>query len=542
MSALPFTPRLVPMKYQASYLTERGKQEYWGLFWDQGTGKTKALIDNAALLLDSGLINGSFILGPNGVHRNWVVEELPKHWPDDGKLPYLAFEWNTSKASGKRYNEEFHEFLRLTEPGPNQRWIGFLCMSYDGLMTDAGKQASWDFLRKREAFYAADESQRFKEPSSKRNRRVFASSAYAPFRRIASGTPMDKPFDIYPQMRFLDEDFWKKKAGIDSFTAFKAHHGNWRKLTVNNGTKIDVLDNRNPYRNLDELRGILAGASTRLTEEQAELELPQRYWHRVEHDLSSEQRAAYEELVEECMTTLSDGTLVTAEHVLTMRLRLMQIGAGFIVPSAGAEPIPFSPNPRRDAITELLYQFGPGEPSIVWCMFRHDYASIVQASQRAGRRPVVYDAAQPEATLDAWKSGQYTDLIGNLGSGLVEGHTLVRARKAVYYTNTPRLIARAQSEKRPHRIGQTREVDYYDMIARGTQDRANLEMVRRKGFWTGEVLGDDPELAKRWMRATMRGEEFEVDRWATREAQAEAFKRDNFLFDSGDAEGFESAF
>jgi hypothetical protein len=206
---------------------------------------------------------------------------------------------------------------------------------------------------------------------------------------------------------------------------------------------------------------------------------------------------------------LDTGQLVTAEHVLTQRLRLAQIGAGFVTPEAGAQPVLFDTNPRRDDVSELLYTLGRGEPTLSWYMFKPDEEALIEASRRAGRTAVVYDSNRPEATLDAWKAGEYDDLLGSLYSGLTEGHTLVRAAHCLYYTNTPRLIARQQSEKRPHRIGQTRPVTYYDFLASGTNDEASLEAVRKKARWTGEALGDNPALARDWLRATIRGGVFE---------------------------------
>lgn len=449
------------------------------------------------------------------MHRNWITDELPKHWPEDAPNQYEPFEWNTNKVSTQKFMREFATFLQWTQPDGiseplrPQQPIGVLCMSYDGLMTDAGKQASWDFLRKRRCLYMADESQRFKDAGGKRNRRVFASSAYAPYRRIASGTPMDKPFDIYPQMRFLDEDFWRRTLDIDSNAAFKAHLGNWHKITLNTGTKVDVLNEKNPYRNLDQLAAALATMTSRVTEEVSEAALPPKTFHRVRHDLSEPQRRAYDELTDECLTVLDSGQLVTAEHVLTMRLRLAQISAGFISPAAGEDAIPFDQNPRRDAVSDLLFRFGLGEPTLSWCMWKNDAQVLLEASQRAGRTAVVYDSNNPQDTLDAWKAGKYHDLIGNLQSGLTEGHTLVRAAKCLYYTNTPRLITRRQSEKRPHRIGQTRPVDYYDFLGNATLDEANLEMVRGKLHWTGVSLGDNPQIAKAWLKAALKGEPFE---------------------------------
>lgn len=513
--SLPFTPRLPPLPYQLSYLLEHGHEESWGLIWDPGTGKSKAVIDNAALLLCENKIDAMLVLAPNGPHRGWAIgtpeepSELEKHWPHDAPAAYEAFVWESWRAGQVQYTRDWNGFLACTLSNANKNPsapFGVLCMSYDSLMTDAGKQASWDFLRSRRCLYLADESQRFKEPSSKRNRRVYASSQYAPYRRIASGTPADKPFDVYPQLRFLDPDFWKRTMGIESVAAFRAHLGNWQKRRTNAGRYFDVLDQDDPYRNLDELEAVLKTRTTRLTEEQAELHLPAKVYHRIEHDLTEEQRQAWDELKEECLTQLPTGQLVTAEHVLTLRTRLMQIGCGFVTPQAGAEPVPFARNPRAEAAADVLRGLPPGEPTLGWGLFTHDCLALAEVSRSLGRRPVIFDAGNTAATVDAWKRGQFDDLIAQLGSGMTEFYTLNRACHMLYFSNTPRLISRQQSEKRVHRIGQTREVHYYDFLARGTNDEANLEAVRRKGRWVGMSLGDDPNKMAAWLRASLTGD------------------------------------
>ena len=53
----------------------------WGYCWDPGTGKTRAAIMDAAWLEEGGTIDGMLVVAPNGVHRNWETDELPKHMP-----------------------------------------------------------------------------------------------------------------------------------------------------------------------------------------------------------------------------------------------------------------------------------------------------------------------------------------------------------------------------------------------------------------------------------------------------------------------------
>ena len=40
-------------------------------FMEMGTGKSKVLVDNIAMLYDRGAIRGAVIVAPKGVYNNW---------------------------------------------------------------------------------------------------------------------------------------------------------------------------------------------------------------------------------------------------------------------------------------------------------------------------------------------------------------------------------------------------------------------------------------------------------------------------------------
>ena len=57
--------------------------------WEMGTGKSKVLIDNIAMLYDKGKINSAVIIAPKGVYRNWYSQEIPNHMP--GHIDYKSY-------------------------------------------------------------------------------------------------------------------------------------------------------------------------------------------------------------------------------------------------------------------------------------------------------------------------------------------------------------------------------------------------------------------------------------------------------------------
>ena len=74
---------------------------------EMGTGKSKVLIDNIAMLYDKGKINSAVIIAPKGVYRNWYSQEIPNHMP--GHIDYKSVLWtaSTSKKKDKEYQQLF---------------------------------------------------------------------------------------------------------------------------------------------------------------------------------------------------------------------------------------------------------------------------------------------------------------------------------------------------------------------------------------------------------------------------------------------------
>ena len=66
----------------------------------------------------------------------------------------------------------------------------------------------------------------------------------------------------------------------------------------------------------------------------------------------------------------------------------------------------------------------------------------------------------------------------------------------VYYSNSFDLEKRLQSEDRAHRIGQTKNVTYIDLIAVKTVDEKIVKALRDKIDISTQVLGEE---VKKWL-------------------------------------------
>jgi SNF2 family DNA or RNA helicase len=485
MNNFPYKTK--PFDHQRDTFLETREEEVYGLFWEMGTGKSKTTIDTAAHLRLTGKIDGMLIIAPNGVHRNWITDELPRHMPDQIADLMFSHYYQTSKANTKWHQSLCKEFLRHPD-------FKVLAMSYSAFMTKKGKEFAWAFMKPLDGrlLYVLDESARIKTPKAKRTRSIILSGKYARFRRILTGTPVaNSPFDIYSQVRFLEPDFWKRLE-LPTFTIFKSYFGVFEE---NYNRKINQSYKKLlAYRNLQKLNGLIAGLSSRVTKDEV-LDLPPKLYSKRYVELSSEQMDAYQRLKEEYLLLLDSGEEVTAILAVTRILRLQQIVNGYIGTDDGKIERIAGDNPRLKLLEDICEDIP--HKAIIWGRFQED---ITQICEILGETAVRYDGQVNDAgraeAIEAFQNGEAKFFVGNPAAA-GEGLTLHAARTVIYYSNSFKLTDRLQSEDRAHRIGQEHPVHYIDLVAEGTVDERIVKALINKLDVASMVVGD---AFKEWIR------------------------------------------
>jgi hypothetical protein len=485
-----YTQKTKPFKHQQAYLDAHVEDAAYALYWEMGVAKTKPIIDTIGHLFESGEINGALVLAPKNVSPNWVNDEIPDHFGLDPER-YTVFLWDTAKANGKGYQEKLAEFLAT----PTDK-LAILVQSYDAIMTERrkgtkrgvlkGKEAAKQFLVDRRCMFVLDESARIKGPDTKRTKRVMAASKYAPFKRILTGTPVpNSPFDVYTQLKFLDADVWRR-IGCGTYAAFKAMFGVWiEHERKDNGQRFKQLVD---YQNLATLNKIVDSMGERLLKDEV-LDLPPKLYDKRTFDMSPEQKRIYDELKREFVIWLDNGDAVTAPLAITRMLRLQQVTSGYC-PTDDGKVLRIEPNARLACLMDLLEDVP--HQAIIWAKFQDD---IDQISEAIGDDCVVYDGrvsqTDREIRREAFKAGDVKYFVANPAAA-GEGLTLHMAKTVIYYNSTYKLGDRLQSEDRAHRAGMDdRPVQYIDIVARGTIDRAILRALRTKSDLAAQVLGDN---------------------------------------------------
>ena len=118
-----------PYKHQMDALERSWNKESFAYFMEMGTGKTKVLIDNMAMLYDKGKIDGALIIAPKGVISTWHNQEIPTHLPDH--IEKVAVMWQAN------INKKQHEKLKSVMAQGHELHI--LIMNGEALSTEKGK-------------------------------------------------------------------------------------------------------------------------------------------------------------------------------------------------------------------------------------------------------------------------------------------------------------------------------------------------------------------------------------------------------------------
>ena len=96
-----------PYQHQLNALAQSWDREYFAYFMEMGTGKSKVLVDNIAMLYDKGKINGALIVAPKGVIGTWFNNELPNHMPDHVEYKSVLWQANINAKQKKKLDVLF---------------------------------------------------------------------------------------------------------------------------------------------------------------------------------------------------------------------------------------------------------------------------------------------------------------------------------------------------------------------------------------------------------------------------------------------------
>ena len=343
-----------PYGHQMTALEKSWNRETFAYFMEMGTGKTKVLIDNAAMLYDKGKIDGALIIAPKGVIGTWYNQELPAHLPDHIENVSILWQANINKKQEEK----------LTSLFEIETALHILIMNVEALSTTKGVKFAYKFISSHKTLMVVDESTTIKNPKAKRTKNIIKLSKFTKYRRILTGSPVTKnPLDLYSQCEFLSH--WH--LDNESFYSFRNRYAEMRTMNFG-GRQVQIVSF---YKNLEELAGKLKAFSYRVLKKDC-LDLPDKIYMKRLISLTEEQQKVYKQMKEKALAELN-GEKMTTVNALTQLMRLQQITCGHFKADDGTTQ-EIKSN-RLDELMDILDEV-EGK-AVIWAHWQSDIKKIM---------------------------------------------------------------------------------------------------------------------------------------------------------------------
>lgn len=439
----------------------------FGFLFDVGTGKTKTTIYTCRQLYNKyGSVLTTLIICPLIVKENWKNE-----WVKNSNLKPEQILVLT--GSGEKKIRQLYSMR-----GPS-----VIITNYESLLNEklykAIGQLSPEIL-------IVDESQRCKNPTSKRTKFVHMFAKKMRHRFILSGTPVLKnEMDIWAQAFIIDQG----KSFGDNFFKFKLKYFIDKNAGMPKQSYFPNWVIRKERK--EELQSLLANMTLSVKKEDC-LDLPPFTRQTVHVELEKEQKKHYLQMKELFITYIQDKACV-ATLAITKGLRLQQIISGHM-PMDDGSIITFEKTSREIALQELLEDLCPYHKVIVWAVFREDYRIIKRVCNTLSLPFVELHGEVPNKekfeNMDKFNTDESIRvLIGHPQSGGI-GVNLIAASYSIYYSRNFSLENDLQSEARNYRAGSEihKSITRIDIVAKDTLDEAVLSSLQNKKDIGAEVL------------------------------------------------------
>jgi SNF2 family DNA or RNA helicase len=474
-----------PWKHQLLAIDRSQRDRDLALFWEVGTGKSRATIDILRHRYAAhNRVLRTLILAPKIVLVNWQREILRYSRIHKWDIVILT-------GSGKKREQQLKDALMEDLEYKKNKII---ITNYESLQMESVFTILKDW--KPEAM-VADEAHRLKNPESVRAKRTIALADLAEYRYALTGTPiLNSAMDVFNIYRFLDrgatfgKNFWVFRSNY-----FEDVNAQWQGKP-NYYPKFEPRPET--YQKFHEM---IYKKALRAIKSEC-LDLPPFVRKEVHVELSAEQAKLYKQMKEDYIAFIDDPAnaekprAVVAQMAVTKAMRLQQIVTGYAKTDEG-EIYNIKDNPRIDALTELLEDLAPHHKVIVWSIYHENYSDIRKVCEA-----LKLDYTELHGQINSQKVRQAnidrfnTDpkcrvLIANQAAGGI-GINLVSSSVGIWYSKSYRREDDVQSEGRNYRGGSKEAghecVTRIDIVATGTIDEIITQALLNKEDIANKVL------------------------------------------------------
>jgi SNF2 family DNA or RNA helicase len=445
-----------PLRHQQDAADKLKGLRVGGLFMEMGTGKTRALIQLAYDRRHK--IDKVVYFCPVNL-KTTVEHELQKHI--DNPSVYIF----DDKTKMGRIPDAWFYVVGVESIGQSDR----VTLCANDLITDR-------------TMVVIDESDTCKNHQALRTQRLTLMGQRARYRFIATGTPVGEGVvDLYAQMKFLSPDI----LGYKSFYSFAANHLEYSE--EHRGLIVRSL-------NTDVIAAKIEPYVYQVKKDEC-LDLPDRQYLSRTFTLSYEQRDLYQRAKEEILMSVPDDE-IDSYVIFRLFTALREIVSGFWHRLPDPNPNhrwaeQFEPemliadHDRVNLLTSVIREIPPQEKVIIWVNFHHCINQVVEAltdEYGAGAIAEFHGLTRDrDAEINRWRN-EAKFLVASPKCG-GRGLTLNECAYTIFYNNDFPYRVREQAEARNHRIGQTRQPTYIDLIAdRSIDDRIFKALCKKENL------------------------------------------------------------
>jgi hypothetical protein len=424
-----------------------------GLFLSPGTGKT--------LIVIRYIVN-------NELAPNLLISRR-----DDFLTWYTELEeegYDLTKIIKLDKSRKLNRAIKSMQEDPDR----FVMVTYDLLKND--RVFSWvrSVLWK---VAITDESHMIKHWDTKRTKKVVKATRHVPARMALSGSPItNDPGDVFAQAYFYDngktfgDNYWRFR------NRYYIHNKDSHGWYLRSGSKVLISKK-------------LAQSAFYVDEDDV-LKLPKKRSLIKSAPMSKIQQKYFNQALSEWEVELGESNIIEFDDVLAQISKLRQIGSGFLYVTDEDSPkeretIWFD-SCKLDLLKELLTspEYLKNKPKVViWCAFTAEILKIKEMADKLKIGAVTFygsKSKEKERARKRFKNDESIKLfIGQVESG-VGMNELIVADNAVYYSNSPKVVARQQSMRRIRRKGSEihKQITYWDLVAEGSLDLHILKSVQ----------------------------------------------------------------
>jgi SNF2 family DNA or RNA helicase len=306
----------------------------------------------------------------------------------------------------------------------------------------------------------ADESTRIRNPSAKTTK-AFVKTCTAKYRAILSGLPAPEgEVDYFSQFLFLDGEF----LGFKNFWGFR--HALYQKIGFDWIPRKGVRDRVKDY---------VHGRAFIKKRKEVKKEIRVMETRRV--DLIPEQKALYRQIKRKFAAGELETKSAGARYSWMAR-----VAGGFAPAPQGQRPTLIA-EAKIHELFSLLETDLKGEQVLVWFHFNEELAAVYHALKEKGIAVGAILGATPvhhrHLRRKKFQAGKLQVLCMQEATGLY-GLNCSAASAAIYYSNSPSLEQRRQSEERIAHFLKNEPLLYIDLLTRDTIDEDVYTLLKDK--------------------------------------------------------------